>query len=177
MSIFRRIPSLPPMTASNKLLATMVVGFGLALAGCQKDEPTPPIAPGPAPASCGIDGARLQATFDGAAFCANVSLFASDAAGTITISGMSTQGSTLTLEIDSMSVGTHAITENTNAMLHTTTLAMSYTAMDALPGTLTIESHDLVLKRIKGTFSASLQGAFGGPPKTIIGSFDVFYVD
>jgi hypothetical protein len=49
--------------------------------------------------------------------CANASLFASEAGGLMTINGITQQGATLTLELDSLSVGTHAMTETNNTIL------------------------------------------------------------
>ena len=47
----------------------------------------------------------------------NASLFASEAGGLMTINGITQQGATLTLELDSLSVGTHAMTETNNTIL------------------------------------------------------------
>ncbi|MBX2979651.1 MAG: hypothetical protein KF905_10175 [Flavobacteriales bacterium] len=147
----------------------------LLLVACSKDDDAP-LAPQPAPAVCGIDGARLEATFDGGAFCANASLFASQAVS-MTINGISQQGATLTLELDSVSVGTHAISEITNSILFTTQLAMAYQSTDATPGTLTITSHDTAAKRIRGSFSATLSNQIGLPSAAIAGNFDLYYVE
>lgn len=124
-----------------------------------------------------MDGFRLQATFDGNGFCPIASLFALEGAGAITISGIDQQGKTLTLELDSLNVGTHAMNEATNTLLYTTQLAVAYLTNDATPGTLTITSHDMAARRIKGSFSASLTSELSPTPKSISGSFDVVYVD
>lgn len=95
----------------------------------------------------------------------------------MTINGISQQGATLTLELDSVSVGTHAISEITNSILFTTQLAMAYQSTDATPGTLTITSHDTAAKRIRGSFSATLSNQIGLPSAAIAGNFDLYYVE
>lgn len=143
---------------------------------CQKDKDDP-LAPAPTPAVCGVDGFRLQATFDGSGFCPNASLFASEGAGVLTISGLDQQGKSLTLELDSLSVGTHAMSGTTNALLYTTQLAEAYRSTDSTPGTLVITSHDVATRRIRGTFSASLRSELSSTAKSINGNFDVAYVE
>lgn len=147
----------------------------LLLASCKKeDDPTP--TP-PAAVVCGMDGARLQATFDGAAWCANLTLFADGAPGTITISGMTQMGSTLTLELDDTDVGTHAVREDSNTILFTTTLGAGYLSSNSDPGTVTITSHNTASRRIRGTFTANLYEGLGGTSKPITGQFDLQYVE
>jgi len=146
----------------------------LLITACKKDEDAP--TPTPTPATCGVAGARLQATFDGTAFCANTSLFASLALG-LTVSGIASDGSTLSLELDSLTVGTFPIKEGTNTVLFTTNLALGYTAVDADPGTLIIASNDTVTNRIQGSIEAPLYSGLGGAPKNIGGSFDLYYIE
>lgn len=129
------------------------------------------------PAACGVDGFRLQATFDGSGFCPDASLFASEGAAVLTISGLDQQGRSLTLELDSLNVGTYAMSEDTNHLLHTTQFAVAYRTNNSTPGTLTITSHDVAARRIRGTFSASLSSELSPTPKSISGNFDVVYVE
>ncbi len=95
----------------------------------------------------------------------------------MTISGMTQQGATLTLEIEDVFVGTHPLNDTQNTLLFTTNMAIAYNSTDGDPGTLTITTYDTVARRIKGSFSASLTNPLGGPSKPITGSFDMFYVD
>lgn len=149
----------------------------LLLASCAKEEDVPQPTGSGTPA-CGLNGLRLEATFDGSAFCANASLFAAEGAGVITINGIDQQGRTLTLELDSLTVGSHAINAATNVLLFTTQLGLPYASSDATPGTLTITAHDTAARRLTGSFAAQL-GSDGlpGPPKSIQGEFDVTYVE
>lgn len=154
--------------------------FSLALvlvlfASCSKDKDDP-VAPAPTN-TCGVAGARLQANLDGEAFCADASLFASLAVDVLTVNGISQQGATLTLELDSLSVGTHTMTEGTNSLLFTTTLGLAYRTSDGDPGSVTITSHDTSAKRIQGTCSADLYSPLGGVPKVISGNFDLYYIE
>lgn len=159
------------MIRTTTLLTLSALVFVTA---CKKDEDEP--APTPTPASCGVAGARLQATFDGTSFCANTSLFADQAIG-LTVNGIASNGATLTLELDSLAAGTHPIKSGTNTVLFTTTMALAYTAVDADPGTLTITSHDTATNHIQGSFEAPLYSGLGGAPKNISGSFDLFYIE
>lgn len=70
------------------------------LTACDKEDDAATPAPS-TPAACGISGARLQATFQGNAFCANTSLFG-DLGNHLTVNGITSNGATLTLELDSL---------------------------------------------------------------------------
>jgi hypothetical protein len=94
----------------------------------------------------------------------------------MTINGITQQGATLTLELDSLSVGTHAMTETNNTILYTTQLALAYAATDGAPASVTITEHNVSTRRIRGNFSGPLYSPIGGAPKSISGSFDLFYV-
>jgi hypothetical protein len=145
------------------------------MSSCKKEDdpaPTPPPA-----VVCGMDGARLQATFDGASWCANLTLFADGVPGTITISGMTQMGSTLTLELEDTDVGTHPVSEDSNTILFTTSMAAGYLSSNNDPGTVTITSHNTATRRIQGSFSANLYEELGGTSKPITGQFDVQYVE
>ncbi len=159
-----------------KASSTLLIAFLLLITACEKDKDDP-LAPVPTPAVCGVDGFRLQATFDGSGFCPNASLFASEGAGAITISGLDQQGRSLTLELDSLTVGTHAMNEGTNTLLYTTQLALAYLTNNTTPGTLVITSHDVSARRLKGSFTASLTNELSPTTKSISGDFDVVYVE
>jgi hypothetical protein len=154
------------------LLAAVII----PITACKKEKDEP-AAPAPAAAQCGIPGARLQATFDGAAWCPNVSLFADLGAGVMTINGMTMMGSTLTLELDSLSPGTYEMKEFTNSILFTTTLAAAYRSTDEAPASLVITAHDTGAKRIQGSFSGQLYSDLSGASKPVTGSFDMTYLD
>ncbi len=142
------------------------------LPSCKKDDDTP--APTPVP-TCGIAGARLQASFLGETFCPGLSLFA-DQAVVLTINGVSLSGSTLTLELDSLDPGTYDMTEDANHVLFTN-ITGAYESSNSDPATLVIASHDEGANRIQGSFSGPLTNPLGGTSPTITGSFDMFYLE
>lgn len=146
------------------------------LISCTKEEDPPTPLPGLPPAAhCGSEGARLTATFDGSAWCANMNLWASPAAGEITISGLTSLGSTLTLQIDSLAMGSYPMTEAANTILHTTSLGIAYMSTEGDPPVLHITAHDTVADRIQGTFTGNLYTTLSPGAKAISGSFDMDY--
>ena len=155
----------------------LLIPITLLVLSCQKPEDVVP-SPFSMPSAeeCGEAGARLQATFDGSDWCANVNLFCSPASGEITINGLSTAGSTLTLQLDTMAPGTYDMSTSANVVLFTTSFGIGYMSTDSLPTTLTISEHDMDADRIKGSFNGQLITALGGDPKSISGSFDMNYV-
>ncbi len=151
-------------------LASLII----ILQSCKKEDDPVPVAP--VTPACGTPGLRLQATFNDVAWCPNSSLFAS-MSDILTISGMASNGSTLTLELDSLSPGTYQMRSEVNFILFTTEMGMAYQATDNAPATLVITEQDVNAQRIKGTFNGNLPPALGGAPRAINGSFDMFYVD
>lgn len=143
------------------------------LPSCKKDDDTP--APIPV-STCGIAGARLQASFLSEAFCPGISLFADNAAGTLTINGVSASGSTLTLELESLDPGSYDMTEDANHVLFMN-MTGAYESSNSDPATLVIASHDEGANRIQGSFTGPLTNPLGGASPTISGSFDLTYLE
>ncbi|MBL7953074.1 MAG: hypothetical protein JNM62_15300 [Flavobacteriales bacterium] len=158
------------------LRSTLPFLFVLSLFSCKKEDDAAPVVSAPA-ALCGIAGARLQASFAGESFCANASLFGDLGADVITINGISTAGMTLTLELDSLEVGTYAMTTDVNHALYTTGMGLAYESSDATPATLTIDSHDTGSNRIRGSVMGPLTEPLGGTSATITASFDITYIE
>lgn len=148
----------------------------ILFASCGKDKDDIPTPLGGGSTECGTSGARLQATFDGASWCANASLFAA-LADILTVNGITSMGSTLTMELDSLGVGTYAMSAESNRLLFTTNLGLAYNTTDEQPATLNITSHNVATRRVQGNFSGNLSAVLGGADKAISGSFDLFYVD
>ncbi len=120
----------------------------MILSSCKKDEDEDP-APTPTPTpTCGISGMRLQGTIGSTAFCADASLFA-DRAIVLTSNGIAQDGASLTLELDSLNVGTYTTLTDVNHVLYTDGLAQPWRSSDAYPGTLTITSHNTSSNRIQ----------------------------
>ncbi|HRH68026.1 MAG TPA: hypothetical protein PLB89_00830 [Flavobacteriales bacterium] len=157
----------------ERTLACILLLSIVLLPSCKKDEDDPP-AQTPVP-TCGIAGARLQASFLSESFCPDLSLFA-DRAVVLTINGVSASGSTLTLELDSLDPGSYDMTEDANHVLFTN-LTGAYESSDTSPATLVIASHDEGSNRIQGSFSGPLTNPLGGTPPTISGSFDMIYLE
>lgn len=146
----------------------------LLLHACGKDDDPAP-SPG-SPVACGVDGFRLQATIGPDAFCANASLFA-DRAVLLTVNGIQTTGATLTLELDSTSVGAHAAGESINHVLYTDRLGLAWRSSDSDPATLDITSHDTAANRIKGAVNGRLHAPVGGATRTISATFELVYTE
>jgi hypothetical protein len=159
----------------NATLPFLLLAFAGLFSSCTKETEAvlPAVIPGLA---CGSDGARLEATIAGTDWCPNATLFASEGAGVLTISGIDTQGRTVTLELTAWSVGEHPMTEDVNHLLHTTAMGLAYRTTDGDPGTLTITMLDEAERRIRGNFSAQIYEPLGGTAKGITGNFDLHYV-
>lgn len=159
-----------PMRPLPALLAYCALLFH----ACGKDD-----APAPSlesPANCGVSGFRLQATIGPDDFCANASHFA-DRAVVLTVNGIQTNGATLTLELDSTSVGTHAAGESINHVLYTDRLGLAWRSNDSDPANVAITGHDTGSNRIKGTVSGRLHAPVGGATRTISAAFELAYTE
>jgi len=143
---------------------------------CSKDKDDPATPAPSTPATCGIAGARLQASFQGATFCANTFLFG-DLGTHLTVNGIASNGATLTLELDSLEVGSYEMDGSTNYMIHTSAMALGYETVNATPATLNIASHDTASNRIQGSFSGPIVEPAGGTSAQISGTFDITYTE
>lgn len=156
----------------QKRPALLFLAVALLAFSCKKKDDDAP-SPTPAPA-CGISGMRLQGTIGSDAFCANTTLFA-DLAIVLTANGIMSNGSTLTLELDSVGVGSHAMRAEVNSILYTDPLGLAWKSIDGGSTTLTISSHDTGGNRIQGSISGSLYAPIGGAARAISASFDLTY--
>lgn len=154
--------------------AIAAITLALIAPSCKKEKDDAP-SPTPAPA-CGISGMRLQGTIGSDAFCANTTLFA-DLAIVLTANGIMDNGSTLTLELDSVGVGSHAMRADVNSILYTDPLGLAWKSIDGGSTTLTISSHDTGGNRIQGSISGSLYAPIGGAARAISASFDLTYTE
>ena len=118
------------------------------------------------PIVCGLPNGTLKWTTDGTERCANASLFG-DYGIFLTVNGISLQGQTLTLELDSLSVGTHELSADANFMLYTDGLAVVWEVTNEQPGTITITSHNESTNRLEATFQATLVNPVSGATKTL----------
>ena len=103
---------------SNFVLPALLFVIALPFQSCVKDTAEIAQEVGLLPAGCGSDGARLQATVGGSSYCATAQLLAVGGEGSVMLTGVDLSGNTLILQLDTLGVGTHAITEASNSMLY-----------------------------------------------------------
>ncbi|MFZ1688645.1 MAG: DUF6252 family protein [Flavobacteriales bacterium] len=153
-----------------KNLASAFVSVCLLAACAVEENPVvQTITPG-----CGSDGHRLEADLGGAAFCAEGSLVAVAGEGALTINGLALNGSGLTLQIDSLFVGSHESNEANNNIL-LMEQGQNYTVGPGGEGTITITSHDALSNLVHGSFEAGLVNVESGVLRSVSGSFEVIY--
>lgn len=165
-------PSIPTMRTPFQFLILSSALF----VSCSKEKDDPATPAPSTPAACGISGARLQASFQGATFCANTFLFG-DLGTHLTVNGIASNGATLTLELDSLEVGSYEMDGSTNYMIHTSAMAMGYETVNTTPATLNITTHDTASNRIQGSFNGPVVEPVGGASAQISGTFDITYTE
>ncbi|MFM7234837.1 MAG: DUF6252 family protein [Flavobacteriales bacterium] len=138
------------------------VGTSVLLGSC-KDEEEPEVE---SPIVCSLPNGTLRWTIDGVERCANASLFG-DYGMFLTVNGIAIEGQTLTLELDSLSVGTHELSYDSNFMLYTDGLAVAWEATNEQPGTINITSHNEATNRLEATFQINLVNPINSAVKTI----------
>ena len=77
------------------------------------------------PIICGLPNGTLRWTANGAERCANASLFG-DLGMFMTVNGISMEGQTITLELDSLDVETHELLADVNYLLYTDGLEVTF---------------------------------------------------
>lgn len=158
----------------NHIMTKFVTGLLLisALAsGCSKKKDEQPAVD-----NCLLNNYYLKADISGASWCANTSLFA-DYAIVMTINGISSNGATLTLELDDVSPGTYPIKQDRNHILYTSSLGVGYESTNDNPGSLTILSNDTSSNIINGSFNATLRSPVSGNISVANGTFKLFYTE
>jgi hypothetical protein len=143
----------------------LVVIFLLA---CSEKKENPPVTD-----PCLINGYYLRATLANDSWCANTTLF-TDLAIVMTINGISSNGASMTLELDDVTVGTFSITEDRNHILYTNSLGVAYRSTNDNPGSLIIQSNDTSANIIQGSFNVTLRNPMAGNLPAS-GSFRLFY--
>lgn len=125
---------------------------------------------------CGIDGMRLEAHVDGSGTCFSTSLIGNLADGQLMIGGMHATAGSLALQLDELTIGTYAATQDANHVLLIIG-GVAFESSNAAPGSITITSHDESGNRIKGSFTAQLASPDGSPAKSVSGTFDLTYLE
>lgn len=156
----------------NNLLFLSIIM--LTIAGCKKDE-KPTTTNTPVECSSILPN-KLSGKIDGQSWCADQTCFG-DQAIIMTINGINSNGSTLTLELDDFTPGTYPINQDQNHILYTSSIAMAFESTNSNPGTLVISSNDTTTNLIKGTINTSLQNPLGGNTTLSEGSFSIYYTE
>ena len=159
---------------TGSILPALLFLVSLPFQSCMKDTAEVAQEVGLLPAGCGSDGARLQATVGGNSYCANAQIIAVGGEGSAVLTGIDLSGNTFILQMDTLGVGTHAVTEASNSMVYVQTGASFVSGPDS-EGTLNIQHHDAATRRLKGTFSAPLFNELTGETRQAEGQFDVTY--
>ncbi len=148
----------------------------LALTACMKDAEDVAQDSGVLPSTCGSPGNRLQATVDGGSYCANGQVVATGDGASVVVTGVSLLGTTLILQIDSLSIGTQAITEASNGLLYLEN-GTSYVVMPTEAGSITITEADTSARTLKAHFNATLRNEMSGAARQVQGQVDVAWTE
>lgn len=154
------------------LFATTSILFS----ACLKDSEEIAQDAGILPSGCGADGVRIQATVNGSSYCASAQVHAVGDGQSVIITGVGLTGTTLVLQIDSVALGTQAMTEAANGILYMET-GTSYTVLPGTPGSLNITQLDTAAHTIKASFDATVHNEMSGSSRTISGNVDVQWTE
>ncbi len=154
----------------KRALTCLLIISALATA-CSKKKDDKPAAD-----NCLLNNYYLKADISGVAWCANTTLFA-DYAIVMTINGISSNGATMTLELDDVTTGTYTIKQDRNHILYTSSLGVGYESTNDNPGSLTILSNDTANNIINGSFNVTLRSPVAGNVTVSNGTFKLFYTE
>lgn len=150
---------------------TSVLIISVLIAGCSKKKDDTPGS-----VNCLLNNYYLKADISGLAWCANTTLFA-DYAIVMTINGISSNGASLTLELDDVLPGTYPIKQDRNHILYTSPMGAGYESTNDNPGSLTIISNDTANNIINGSFNVTLRSPIAGNVSVSNGTFKLFYTE
>lgn len=154
-------------------IALLVTVLAL-LTSCMKDSDRLPQQAGSLPATCGSAGARLQATVNGGSYCASGQVTAVGDGHSVVVTGLSLSGATLIVQVDSLALGTQAITEASNDLLFMEN-GNTYVMLPGQTGSITITAVDTTARVLKASFSATLGNEMSGVNRAIQGDLDVIW--
>lgn len=158
----------------RKSLPFAFLVVSLSMVSCAKDAQDVAQDLGLLPAGCGSDGARLQATVGGTAYCAGAQVIATGDGSSTIVTGIDLGGSTLVLQLDTLATGEHIINEANNSVLYMQA-GSTYTVAPNVQGTLNILLHDAPNRRLTATFQVPVWNALNGVTKDVEGEVDVTY--
>ncbi|MCB0765764.1 MAG: hypothetical protein KDB95_00995 [Flavobacteriales bacterium] len=145
----------------------MVLLFSCVKAGKEVAEEL-----GIVPSTCGSDGARVQVDVDGSAFCADAHITAVSDGTSAIVTGVGILGSTFSIQLDTLGIGTHTISEATNTVMYMNA-GTPFVSVGDDAGTVTIDLYDASTGRLKAHFEASVFNEMSGSSKSLSGSVDV----
>jgi hypothetical protein len=154
--------------------ASSLLLLAFLFSSCAKDSVDLAQDLGILPNTCGSDGSRVQASVDGDSYCANAQIIAMGDGTSVIVTGVDMTGGTLVLQLDTLAVGDHAMTEASNGVLYMH-VGTSYTIPSGGQGTVSIVLHDAQTRRLKATFSAPVFNELNGVTKQVQGEVDVTY--
>ena len=164
------------MKRKNLLITLLSLALGVFVFVSCKDRKEEDVVVDP-PVVCSLPNGTIKWKDNGVEYCANGVILA-DQGIILTVYGLSGLGQSMTLEMDSVSVGTHALTADYNYLLYTDALAIAYEATNEQPGTMTITGHNETTNRIEGTFQINAVNPLNGVSKQITdGQFSVTYTE
>jgi hypothetical protein len=156
----------------NKLKTVFAVTLLAGMTSCAKEAQDIASDVLPTPSTCGQAGTRVEATLDGASFCANAQVLAVGDGSSLMITGVSLLGNSLVLQIDSLGLGTQAISDADNPML-LMQAGSSFVSTATYPGTLHITLVDTAAHRFTATFDVTLRNEENGSARHVQGTADV----
>lgn len=162
--------SLPMKQLAYLALASIV------LSSCLKDTEELAQDTGLLPSGCGSNGARVQASVDGASYCAGAQVLATGDGQSVIVTGVGLTGTTLIIQIDSLATGTQPMTEASNGLLYMEN-GSSFIIMPDQPGSISVTQLDTAARTIKATFDATVHNEMSGGSRAIVGSLDVQWTD
>ena len=148
--------------------------FCLLITSCAKDTAEVAQDLGVIPAGCGSNGARMQATIDGATYCASAHVHAVGTDDAVVVTGVDLTGNSLILQADTLGVGDHLISEAQNGLLYMH-MGTAYVVGPQQTGTLSITHHDPATRTLKASFNASVFNEASGAIRAVQGDIDVVY--
>ncbi len=146
-------------------------------AGCKKTvEVINSIQPPPTVECTSVLPNKLSAKFGELVWCADQTCFG-DQAIIMTINGINSNGSSLTIELDDFSPGTYPINQDQNHVLFINAYGFAYESTNNYAGTLVISSNDTIANLIKGRINTSLISPVYGSTTLSEGSFSIYYTE
>jgi hypothetical protein len=157
-----------------KKMLPFLVMIGFLVACDKKDDDSSTTNPPAATGCTSLLPNKLSAKIANQEWCSDQSCFG-DLAVVMTINGLNGNGSSLTLELDSVMPGTYQITEDVNHMIYLN--GDGWESTNDNPGTLVITSNNTSTNQIKGTFTVTLRSPLSGNLSVTEGKFDLFYTE